>query len=122
MDQHLARYVFNYYSQFMTEKEKLANQHLFGTAKAMHGRTDLAAQEEAKNSRSRLRELLSDYPEVMELTREGSESFVQRTAERIMAAHSAEIQVNRCPRCGEVAKTPKARQCRFCRYDWHESI
>jgi hypothetical protein len=50
MDQHLARYVFNYYSQFMTEKEKLANQHLFGTAKAMHGRTDLAAQEEAKNS------------------------------------------------------------------------
>jgi uncharacterized C2H2 Zn-finger protein len=27
--------------------------------------------------------------------------------------------VNRCPRCGEVAKTPKAKQCRFCKHDWH---
>ena len=120
MDRHLAGYVFTYYSRFMTEKEKLANRHLMGTAKAAHGRSDLAAQQEARNSRSHLRKLLSDDPEVLELTRDGAESFLQRTAERIMAAHSDEIQVNRCPRCWEVAKTPKARQCRFCRYDWHE--
>ena len=23
-------------------------------------------------------------------------------------------------RCGALAKTPKARQCRFCRHDWHD--
>jgi len=120
MDPHLARYVFDYYSRFMTEKEMLASRHLSGTAKATHGRTDLAAQEEARNSRSHLRKLLSDDPEVLELTRDGAESFLQRTAERIMAAHADEIQVNRCPQCREVAKTPKARQCRFCRFDWHE--
>jgi CBS-domain-containing membrane protein len=119
MDPYLARYVFRYYSCFMTTKERLADQHFFATAKTTHGRTDLAAQEEARNSRSRLRNLLSDDPEVLELTRDGAESFVQRTAERIMAAHFDEIQVNRCPRCGEVAKTPKARQCRFCLFDWH---
>jgi len=122
MDPHLARYVFIYYSRFMTKKEKLANRHLSATAKVTHGRTDLAAQEEARNSRPHLKELFSDDPDVLALTRDGVERFLQRTAERIIAAHSHGIQVNRCPRCGEVAKTPKARQCRFCRFDWHESV
>lgn len=120
MDPHLARYISAYYSCFMTEKEILAYRHLGSTAKATHGRTDLAAQEEIWNSTRPYRELLSDDPEVLELTRDGMESFLQRTSERIMAAHADEIHVNRCPRCGEVAKTPKARQCRFCRLDWHE--
>jgi tRNA(Ile2) C34 agmatinyltransferase TiaS len=119
MDWHLASYIFGYYRQFMTDKEKLANRHLFGTIKATHGRTDLVVQEEARSSGKPLRELLSDDPVVLELTRDGMESFVLRTAERIMAEHSQEIYVNHCPRCGEVAKTPKARQCRFCRHDWH---
>jgi len=121
MDRHLAVYVLTYYSRFMTGREQLANRHLMGTAKVTHGRSDLAAQQEARDSRPHLRDLFSDDPEVLELARDGAESFVQRTAERILAAHADEIQINRCPRCGEVAKTPKARQCRFCRYDWHES-
>jgi len=121
MDRYLAGYVLTYYSRFMTEKEKLANRHLSATEKVTHGRTDLAAQEEATNSRPHLKELFSDDPDVLALARDGAERFLQRTAERIIAAHSHEIQVNRCPRCGEVAKTPKARQCRFCRFDWHES-
>ena len=28
--------------------------------------------------------------------------------------------VNRCPSCGKVARTPKARQCQWCFFDWHE--
>jgi formylmethanofuran dehydrogenase subunit E len=119
MDRHLAGYVLAYYSGFMTEKENLAHRHLMATTKATHGRSDSAAQQEVRNSHSHLRKLLSDDPEVWELTRNGAEIFVQRTAERIMAAHSYEIEINRCPRCGEVAKTPKARQCRFCFFDWH---
>jgi CBS-domain-containing membrane protein len=83
MDPHLVRYVFRYYSHFMTTNERLANRHFLAAAKTTHGRTDLAAQEEARNSRSHLRNLLSDDPEVLELTRDGAESFLQRTAERI---------------------------------------
>jgi ribosomal protein L40E len=64
--------------------------------------------------------LLSDDPEVLSLTREGFEPFLMRTAERIFNAHQKEIVLNCCPKCGALlAKTPKARQCRFCRYDWH---
>jgi hypothetical protein len=50
MDPHLVRYVFRYYSHFMTTNERLANRHFLATAKTTHGRTDLAAQAEARNS------------------------------------------------------------------------
>jgi len=118
MDPHLASYVIRYYGQFMTHQEKLASRHLFGTEKATYGRSDLAAQQETRRH-LQMRKLLSDDPAVLELTKDGANNFMLRTAERIMAAHSNEIYVNRCPRCGEVAKTPKAKQCRFCKHDWH---
>src|SRR5271157_2514880 len=99
MDPHLARYIYRYYQQFMTDQERIARRHLFGTEKATHGRSDSAAQQEARSGRHPVRELLSDDPAVLELTRNGTESFIFQTAERIMAAHSHEIYVNRCPRC-----------------------
>ena len=45
--------------------------------------------------------------------------FMVRTAQRILDKHSDEITFNYCPRCGGLAKTPKARQCRFCDHGWH---
>jgi hypothetical protein len=27
--------------------------------------------------------------------------------------------LNCCPKCDALAKTPKARQCRYCFHDWH---
>ena len=119
MDPHLANYVIRYYVHFMTKSEKLAFRHLSATAKFSHGRTDSTAQQEARSARRVPDGLLSNDTEVLALAQDGMEVFVQRTAERIMAAHQHEIFVNRCPRCGEVAKTPKARQCRLCRHDWH---
>ena len=119
MDPYLADYVYRHFGNFMTEEERLAARHLFGTMKISHGSSGVAAQEEVRNSRHPLKGLLSDAPEVLKLAERGFPDFVQKTAERIWAEHSAEIFVNRCPQCGEVAKTPKARQCRFCRHDWH---
>ncbi len=106
----------------MTEKEKLVNRHLFGTQKAVQARSDVAAQQEAKTGPKHLRNFLSNDPEVLELTREGMESFVLRTAQRILDDHASDVFTNRCPRCGEVTNTPKARQCRACRHDWHEPL
>jgi len=28
--------------------------------------------------------------------------------------------VNCCPRCGKIARTSRARQCRWCHHDWHD--
>ncbi len=48
MDPHLRDYIFRHYEHLMTEKEWLAHRHLFGTEKAARGRSDEAAQEDAK--------------------------------------------------------------------------
>ena len=120
MDPNLAAYVVRYYGHFMTEHEQLARRHLMATAKATRGRSDKSAQEEARSSKTFSR-LLSADPTVLELACDGIKPFMERTAGRIVAEHRSEIFLNNCPRCGALAKTPKARQCRFCRHDWHNS-
>ena len=121
MDDDKARYVVRYYGHLMTAQEQLAHRHLTGTAKLTHGRTDAAAQREVENSSHPVRELLSRDPEVLRLANDGIDAFIVRTAQRIVDEHSNEIAFNHCPRCGALAKTPKARQCRFCRHDWHSA-
>jgi hypothetical protein len=118
MDINEAKYVFAYYSHLMTEQERWAYRHLAGTMKATR-RSDAAAQAEAKGTPVRwFRELLSDDPQILFLARNGFGPFVEHTGQRILNEHRNQIVMNRCPRCGGVARTPQARQCRFCRYDW----
>src|SRR3979411_110027 len=128
MDTDTAKYVFFYYSHLMTEHEQLAYRHLTVTGKATHGRTDTAAQEEAKGSEFYLFHilsgdpnvpLLSHDPNVLRLARDGIEAFISRTGQRILSDHRGQIFLNCCPRCGALTRTPTARQCRFCLHDWH---
>jgi len=120
MDVRKARYVLRYYGQLMTPPERLAHRHLMGTEKVTRGRTDAAAQSEVANSSHPIaRDLLSNDPQVLQLASEGIDVFMVRTAQRILDKHSDEIVFNYCPRCGALAKTPKARQCRVCHHDWH---
>ena len=47
-------------------------------------------------------------------------AFRERVAERIKDdAANGRLTLNRCPRCNRIVRTPKARQCRWCGYDWH---
>lgn len=117
-----AWYVFRYYGHLMTERERIAHRHLAGTAKATHGRTDAASQAEARESaRPHLREMLSSDAEVLRLTSAGLNGFIEKTAHRILNEHRDKISFNNCPQCGALARTPKARQCRLCGFDWHET-
>jgi hypothetical protein len=102
----------------MTLKEKAAYKHLVGAMKATLGRSDETAQEEARTSEAFSGWLTGD-PDVRSLARDGYESFVEKTAERILADNQDEVFLNCCPRCHELARTPKAQQCRFCGLDWH---
>lgn len=120
-DAHLAGYVVRYYGHLMNQKEHLAFRHLAGTIKATHGRSDTIAQQEAKSSKTHLRELLSDDPEVLRLANRGMAAFQQQIATRILAEHGDKIILNRCPKCGALARTPNARQCASCHHDWHHA-
>ncbi len=121
METGKAFYLVRYYGYLMTMQERIAYRHLQATAKATHGRTDMAAQSELENSSrpNHLRRMLSDDPEVLRLTKEGLPAFVVATAQRILDENLNKIRFNHCNRCGGLARTPRARQCRFCGFDWH---
>lgn len=116
MDTGKAWYVLRYYGHLMTAQERRAYWHLVRTAKAMHGRSDWAAQTEAQKKLSHTNEKvngLSDDPEVLNLTREGLGVFVARTAQRILDEHRAEVRFNYCCRCGALARTRKPDSAAF---------
>jgi hypothetical protein len=119
MDDKLARYVVIYYPHLMTKSERRARGHLITTIKATRGRSDLNAQAEARNDPD-FAPSLSNDPEVLSLAAGGMKAFREATAARILNEHRGEIFLNRCPECGGLARTPKAKQCRFCGYDWHD--
>lgn len=122
MDKHEALYVVRYFGRLMSEQERRAHRHLAATSKLTHGRSDVSAQNEAKSSPMPLREWLSEDPEVLRLASHELDALLLQTAERIVRDHPDKIVFNKCPRCGAVAKTPKAKQCRFCRHDWHPAM
>ena len=118
MNPNLAYYVVRYYSNFMTDVERRANGHLMGTMKATLGRDDALAQQEALGEKQYGR-WVTDDPQVLALAKNGMQEFRVRTATRILADHSGEVFLNFCPRCHEIARTPRAQQCHVCGYDWH---
>jgi hypothetical protein len=121
MNRLRANYVIAYYGRFMNEDERRAQSHLIHTMKAAKGRSDALAQQEAKHHHFYSRGI-SDDPEVLRLSSNGFQAFAERTAERILAEHEEDVFLNNCPRCGELARTPMARQCRFCHLDWHSEF
>ena len=62
---------------------------------------------------------LSDEPHIKEMISGGFEQLKKNTIERILKHHSNELELNLCPACGKIARTPLAKQCRFCLHDWH---
>jgi len=62
--------------------------------------------------------IVSTDKEVLDLVK-GGRPFVLKVATRIWNEHRHELQLNLCPACGKIARTPKVKQCRFCFHDWH---
>ena len=62
---------------------------------------------------------LSDDPEILNQLDDGYVQFLLRCANRILSENPDKIFFNLCPVCSKLARTPFARQCRLCGFDWH---
>lgn len=102
----------------MTLREKAAYSHLAAAMKATLGRSDTTAQEEARRDEV-FSKWVTDDPEVITIAKDGYQAFVEGTAARILSENKNDVFLNNCPRCHELARTPKAKHCRFCGFDWH---
>jgi ribosomal protein L40E len=111
----LTKYIVTCYPNLMTFKEKAANKAFLAEEKAENL--------EPGNMQRMLRKSWgSSDPDVLSLMANGREEFLRAVRDRIMDEHSDEVFLNYCPKCGALAKTPRAKQCPKCFFSWHDSI
>jgi hypothetical protein len=106
----LIDYIFYHCQEFQTDDEKIA------------GRTVMYEQ---KNLKEPIKSTIikkgwySDAPHIQQMISNGFGVFKNNVATRIFKEHRDELDLNLCPKCFKIARTPSAKQCRFCFYDWH---
>ena len=86
-----------------------------------HGRSDVLETEAAKKKVERVWGHAGDE-EIDAALADGIDVFKKRVRDRIVNDHSKEVSLARCPKCKKLLRTPRARQCRWCKYDWHLTV
>jgi hypothetical protein len=109
MDKELIDYIITHYYWLFSPKEIAAQRHHLMTLKT--GSSDFKHMILAKWG--------TKDPETLDLLNNGYEEFKRITADKIIRQHREKVSINNCPKCGRLARTPLARQCRHCGHDWH---
>lgn len=109
----LTWYVFHNYWSLMTGAEAAAYKMLVLGAKAAGSSAGM---------RERLgRVIAAAGEEAGGLLDRGAREFLLATRDRILRDHAAEVVLNRCPKCGALARTPRACLCPACSHTWYET-
>ncbi len=116
MDNETAKYIINYFSNLLTSEEKMAIRHTNSMYKLDHSISDNS------NLTKMYREMgwLTPDQSVLDLLKEGYDKFELNVASRILTQNADKVFLNNCPKCNKLARTPQARQCRHCGYNWHD--
>lgn len=112
MDKELAHYIRNYFSNLMTDDEKLALKYHMYTYKT----EDNPKMRQVMIDRG----WIDERQEIKDYLKEGYEEFELNVAQRIMRESHEKVFINNCPHCHKLARTPFARQCRHCGNNWHD--
>ena len=112
--EELSAYAWTHLRQHLTEEE-MAWQGLYIRMQALlRGRRTPWEMGKEKIERY-LQEQISDF-DWFHL--QDPQAYLNQVRERILSEHGEEIEINRCPTCDGVLRTPKARQCFWgCRRD-----
>jgi hypothetical protein len=110
-ESELDRYVWEYFSQFMSEFEMSVCRAARAEFKAEHS-TGAQANMLKKNWGSE-----SD-PAISEALSVGWPKYRSEVRKRVLRSHNDSIFVNRCPECSRIVRAPNARQCLWCGNEW----
>jgi hypothetical protein len=114
-ERELTRYIWEYYQTLMTEFEQRVGWAHLAEGKAAAGHPGVAQFILRRHG------IAGDAEAELALAN-GVEAFRQRVCRRVLAERGAEVFVNRCPKCHRVVRTPQARQCFWCGFDWHGQV
>ena len=107
----LTEYVCRHCVPQMTDFERAGLKAVYAREKAEHAES------------AKLRDMIARKwsaqgdPAVVAALSAGVDAFSRAVRDRVLRDHP-EV-VNRCPKCKRVARTPRAKQCRWCFHDWH---
>ena len=107
----LIDYIFQHCSHLQNADEEMANK--------TSCYYDLENMDKRQLAYSKAKGWLSDEPHIMAMTALGRENLKINIVNRIVKEHFTELELNLCPKCGKIARTPLAKQCRFCYHSWH---
>lgn len=113
MNPEMANYIINYYSNFLSPEEKIAIRHIQSLYKLSYNSDPNLEKAYRKQG------WLTDNETVLDLLRNGYDTFEIRVANRILNENKDKVFLNNCPKCGKLARTPMAKQCRHCSHNWH---
>lgn len=114
LDSEKICYVFTYFGHLMTDYERIAWRHYTSTVKL----GDMTGDQRDARTRMYLKKgWMSDKPEVLILLDNGIDSFKEEVVRRILAERTNEVGLNTCPQCGQLVRTPHAKQCK-CGHSW----
>ena len=114
-EEELTRYVLVHHGSLMTKLEHQLIRTIEAEQKAD------AAETEAMASmlRSRWGRLSDD--EAARALEAGPRDCRRGIRDRLLRDYAGQIQLNRCPVCHRIVRTPQAKQCLWCGHDWHQS-
>jgi hypothetical protein len=135
IEDSIVNYIISYHSKLMTNDERenfiflseyykksysLENEPDCGWIEGMKI-TKVKFVQKKRDTLIKLVSLYRDKAEnIDELINIGFEDYRKKIAERILNEHANEIKLNICPKCNKIARTPYARQCRYCGYNWRK--
>lgn len=108
----VTHYIFHNYLHLLTKSEWLAYRSVLGELKAQHASPQMAAMLR--------RSWVSSDPSVQQLLARGPNAVYLAVRDRILAERASDVHLNRCPKCGALARTPAACLCPSCNHTWYE--
>jgi hypothetical protein len=108
----VTHYIFHNYSVLMTFAEKAAYKVLM-----LEWKGESSSEDMKRFLRARLG---SRDAAVRALLDKGAAEFLTTTRDRILRDNKGDVFLNRCPKCGALARTPEACLCPSCNHTWYE--
>jgi hypothetical protein len=113
VEHEIVNYLFNNYTYLMNIHEGGAWKNFMLDYKLQ------TYQPTSKEYIKRINAMKISTPEIKQLMEKGLQEFKQQWVKKVLEKEAEKIIFNRCKECGGLARTPYAKQCRYCGSQWH---
>lgn len=114
----LTAYIFKHYESLLNDEERALQRLHIAKGKSWGSAMRDGSQPEKLESFFRVDNLPKRFPALAKRL-ETSTIAAEMTRARDRVLRDNDIVLNKCPRCGELCLTPKARACLDCGHTWH---